>query len=370
MSVLKNASPFLPILLSLLCVSCIEEINMHVEGESPIIVFCVLTEDSEQNLSLYRVSRELNRDTLSVQAESVLLRTISFDKVFTDIIRIDTVAVFEQSSVYEWRTLFTPKYDTFYYLEIDLSDGEHISATTRFPHNLKVKLNHSKWMPIDEYTKTTMCSYEIFQYNWTYGSTTATPEYEANRTACNMWIYPNYDAFSFSSSDFVTDHTGVDKSNMSERTFSDFLYFRKDSLKRWNSWDERFSWEFFRTLYYAPDAPVYKGYLHIHHPGLYNNGLSQEELQNRTTFRSEREFTVTGDFAILQHRSLCDGRNYRWFFVSDEYDFYLQDVYERYLNQDNILSVYNTENIYTNIRGGIGVFGAQIQRVTNGFISK
>lgn len=370
MNHIKNFFLSSPIILLFICNSCIEAIDMQVEGESPIIVFCILTEDSEQILSLYKVSREPNRDSLSVQAKSVLLRTIAFDKVYEDMIVIDTVAIFEQSSLFKWKALFTPKYETLYHLEIDLLDGGHISATTQFPHNLKIKLNHSKWMPIDDFTSCTMCSYEVFQYNWSYGSTTSTPEYEANRTACNMWIYPNYDEFFFNSSDFVTDHPGVDIANMSERTFSDFLYFRKDSLERWNSWDERFTWEYYRTMYYDPEMPVYKGYLHIHHPGFFNNGLSKEVIQNSTTFRSEKEFTVTGDFSMLQHRSLCDGRNYRWIFVSDEFDLYLQDVYNRYLNKDNILYVYDTENIYTNIQGGIGVFGAQILRVTNGILSK
>ena len=41
------------------------------------------------------------------------------------------------------------------------------------------------------------------------------------------------------------------------------------------------------------------------------------------------------------------------------YDRYLKDVYTKHFNKDNLaLSQYDTDNIYTNINGGIGIFGA------------
>ena len=47
-------------------------------------------------------------------------------------------------------------------------------------------------------------------------------------------------------------------------------------------------------------------------------------------------------------------------FLSDEYDSFLRDLYVKNLSKDDfILSTYNRYNIYTNIQGGVGVFGAE-----------
>ena len=50
-------------------------------------------------------------------------------------------------------------------------------------------------------------------------------------------------------------------------------------------------------------------------------------------------------------------------FVSDEYDHYLKDVAEYELLYDignDIVGIYSNTNIYTNIQGGIGIFGAEV----------
>lgn len=49
--------------------------------------------------------------------------------------------------------------------------------------------------------------------------------------------------------------------------------------------------------------------------------------------------------------------------VSDEYDLYLKDALT-YLNKTTeYLDIYRRDNLYSNIVGGIGVFGAKIRRL-------
>ena len=47
-------------------------------------------------------------------------------------------------------------------------------------------------------------------------------------------------------------------------------------------------------------------------------------------------------------------------FVSEEYDEYLRSVYTKYRKmQHDITSIYSTENVYSNIDGGVGIFGSE-----------
>ena len=56
---------------------------------------------------------------------------------------------------------------------------------------------------------------------------------------------------------------------------------------------------------------------------------------------------------------------YDYYFLSDEADKYFKDVYSKNINKDNFLFEYDTDNAYTNIKGGgLGLFGAVIMRNT------
>ena len=47
-------------------------------------------------------------------------------------------------------------------------------------------------------------------------------------------------------------------------------------------------------------------------------------------------------------------------FVSDEYDKYLRSVYVKSRKTEHdITSLYSTESVYSNIEGGVGIFGSE-----------
>ena len=52
--------------------------------------------------------------------------------------------------------------------------------------------------------------------------------------------------------------------------------------------------------------------------------------------------------------------HFDFFFVSEEYDKYLRSVYILNTQLDNnFTSVFSTDNAYTNIEGGVGIFGSE-----------
>jgi hypothetical protein len=47
-------------------------------------------------------------------------------------------------------------------------------------------------------------------------------------------------------------------------------------------------------------------------------------------------------------------------FVSDEYDEYLRSVYiKNSKTKHDFTSIYSTESVYSNIEGGVGIFGSE-----------
>lgn len=55
-------------------------------------------------------------------------------------------------------------------------------------------------------------------------------------------------------------------------------------------------------------------------------------------------------------------RIYDIYILSEDADAYYRDVYHHHLNQDSFIFQYDSEGIYSNVDGGLGIFGAAILR--------
>lgn len=113
------------------------------------------------------------------------------------------------------------------------------------------------------------------------------------------------------------------------------------------------------------DLQLHQGFVRIDIPKDYRSGQPQEELTDTPVY-SDKSFALARPFPTswpdndgpYQER----GGLYDIYILSDEADHYFKDVYRKHLNKDNFLFEYDTENVYSNIEGGIGVFGAMIHR--------
>ena len=107
----------------------------------------------------------------------------------------------------------------------------------------------------------------------------------------------------------------------------------------------------------CPDLPLHKGFVRIDQPEGFTNGLTDEDF--KTSYLSTSgSFLILGDYS--DYLTGVEPFLIEVHFLSDEYDAFLRDLHIRNLSRDNfILSTYDTNNIYSNINGGVGVFGAE-----------
>ncbi len=163
--------------------------------------------------------------------------------------------------------------------------------------------------------------------------------------------------------ELATNHLGVDKSNMNEKVYQPENYVSSS-----NTLQQQFEQA---VLARYDGLPLYNDYLRIVSGYEYDNGLG--ELY-RIVFRGQVEpdellwdaspyFAVIGDITYNYWGDGGTRRRSSLYFcsVSEEYDQYLQDCYRQIrANEADVLSALysNASNIYTNIKGGMGIFGA------------
>lgn len=135
----------------------------------------------------------------------------------------------------------------------------------------------------------------------------------------------------------ITDNPYADYFNITNMKFSDLVI---EGAPEKDETHLRFSWP---TLYKMrqsmPNLPIFDGFIRIDH--LDNNPfhLIAGPLKYKESYQDHFDL----------------------FFVSEEYDKYLRGVYirARNLNHD-LTSSYSTENTYSNIKGGVGIFGSVV----------
>lgn len=355
------------VFVSLVCSSCAEYIEMETHEALPIVVNCILREQEEQTLNLFYAKKKTATEYDPVTEADVFLvaKRINKEGRWSE----DTVAVFHHDSLDVWRTSYKPQFSTRYKLCIATHDGGQISAETTFPAELIPCAYPKKSFYVDSVYLATSYYFEIREgfHEVIDNITRRTVEYSGS---CNYWVFPEEFIIEesrlqrkviYNTNAFVTDHPFADPISMSSRTYSDFNYCKKnkDRGDYYIPGYSSFMWERWHDIYPPQDTPVYEEFLHINQPAGFTNGLSEEEMLY-TPMENTKGFTITGD--LYQFITNC--RNYRFHFVSDEYDKYLRESYLRDMTKDNMISLYKHDNFYTNVIGGVGIFGAERVKIS------
>ena len=399
-----------------LLASCVEDIDMDTGEELPVVVDCVLQMDTVQTLRLYHMKR-LNADGYEPVTEAkVELQRIQKNGSFFK------VADFHRREGILWETRFEPDFGESYRLSITLPGKEEISAATTFPEDMRLVL-HSKALydgtglydSDKDTTRLRMTTAEVATArmvtieDFNHGIMKGVPYPEdavfpvkayipTGSKACKMWIYPRRDSivvyypenstewappFTFSDLPFiqspkpycdfvVTDHPCADNFNVVPGRVTD-LDLVNVPVNTMTKVDKKY--RFYDGHYYpvyidsyllnytqwipqmCPDLPLHKGFVRIDQPEGFSNGLTDEDF--KTSYLSTSgSFLILGDYSnylVGIEPFLIEVR-----FLSDEYDAFLRDLHIRNLSRDNfVLSTYDSNNIYSNINGGVGVFGAE-----------
>ena len=360
-------------IILLLAGSCVEPIVMDRHEDLPVVVYCVLKDADTQSLELYYAKGKTKQEYVPVTEAEVSL--YSFD---------EKVAEFEYDGS-EWKLDYHPQFGNKYRLVIQLADGAQLSAETRMPDNVDLFCFAHHQFPI-EVDRDNPPSYG-FSFSYELRLLNRSPSHPdtygtAYQGALNLWIYAlNQWAFYSWMPEYMshnelitTDHPGVDLFNASGISLKELPCFQEESLSQFNRYYRyALNW----MLDYMPDLPMCREFVHINQPVGFNNG--QDTSDPATVHYSEISFLLSTNFVennesrthVNWHNMPLTPRapyelRYEFVSVSDELDRYLRDLYVRELNKDNMSMLYNTENVYSNVTNGVGVFGAEIRKISYG----
>lgn len=356
MKILRVALCFL---LTPLFSSCIESIVFDDGQMRKPVVHCVLVNDSIQTMRLFWSKKVGERECLPlVDVNAFILKLGDSGQV------VDTSCVFQHYDGDVWKAKMFPLNRQKYQLVVACHKGDTLTATTTMPDRYSFLITE-KGIPSWLHNESVSWSYSYkivalrpgtpfatlkdpveTSYVWMQGCTEYGHRIPGTYTSLKWYDDPN----STFADHITTDHLYVDDFNVTGKTVSDLKY-----LYNLDIYPEQDNWR----LVLCPDLPLHKEVVRIVHPVGYSNGLTGEELKNSPYF-SKFDFTLTVE---LDETKVRGGQSYDPVvasFVSYEYDRYLKDVYTRHFNDDNfIMSLYDTDNIYSNISGGCGIFGAK-----------
>jgi len=363
----RIARPFL--LSALLLNSCVETILMDTHEDLPVVVYCVLEEKETQTLELYFAKGKSKAEYIPVTDAEVSL--YCYDEKVANFHRDGSV----------WIVDYQPECGQMYQLKIQIPQREPISAIVKMPDNFHV---FCFWAHVDEqwdgigdfpdrmytFSYELRVLYQSPSHPDTYGTLFAGKS--------NLWVFPLSqwsDAWPLREEPqynelITTDHPYADLFNVSGITHKELPCFQEKSYSQFN--------KNYRNLLLwlsndYPDLPMCRNFVHINHPAHFNNGkdISSTSCAHYSTGSFILSTNFITDFETKENPlnpfapilPLYPGyNNYEFISVSDELDLYLRDLYIKDLNRDNLTQLYCTENIHSNIKNGIGIFGAKIRR--------
>ena len=324
-----------------LMASCVEPVDFSPAENLPLTVHCILTRDSVQILSLMALSPH---GTNAPPALPDGLRVSLSEK------GQDDGWEFTRNDETRWTCPMIPEYGVKYTLSVSVEDREILSAETTFPNEFYVKqfmkLRHG---PVINYL---YCSCELrirayYHDYYTYEDLRGA----AYRKGANLWVFHK------GGQDIATTHPVVDDFNQLETTVGDLPCFSKDSMDLWKT--SVFSLKIWIRDQYS-DLPMHRQMLRLNFPPGFTNGYPYDEL-NDSPLYSDQSFILITDYP--RDYEPTEGGIFDIYAVSDELDLYLKDVYQKEQNKGrDIRYVYDHDNVYSNIRGGTGVFGAFVYR--------
>ncbi len=382
---MKNKLNLILLILPGILSSCIEYVNLDSREEMTVVVNCVLTRDTVQTLRLYRMRVLSETGNAPIEDATVFLQGKDNNGKF------QTVAEFHRTEGVNWEAKFQPEYDTDYGMLIKISGKEDITATTRFPEDLRL-IKNGRWAfgKDDEFmdggpsTPAVCIMYTVevregkwyTEWNWRKkeDGTPFKAYLQVYENPCKFWVFPHTDTtmvrpvgkplnifnevfYQYSGSrqafakHIATNHPGADRFNITSKRLEDLNYWSRPMVQGVTDFS---GW----CLYLCPDIPLFAGFVRIDHPANYRNGLTEKDLEVNFNY-SDRCFYLEGDYSDNYDPSTGPSFLNEVHFVSDEYDTYLRALYLKLQNKnDFVLSSYDYDNVYSNIKGGTGIFGA------------
>ena len=332
-----------------LSLSCVETIALNTDGGRELVVNCILKEGEEQTLELFWTGG-LSDDGYDVVKDAEIVLLCDYEPV--------AEFIMDESGV--WKDRHTPKCGGHYRLDIKVGDRE-ITADTIFPEDISVD-TYGRWRWAD---KEQNLDYTFYSYELRIYDEFMAPHYGREcLSASHLWIFPRDLGWGAEYQRYIaTSHQCADDFNAAPLSVRDLPCFSPDSISALPKWlRSEVAW----IPEMLGDLQMHERFVRIDIPARYHNGKTQEELTD-TPIYTDKSFALVRPIPVSEsmywkYSGPYEAIMYDVYILSEEADKYYKDVYRRHLNKDNFVFEYDTENVYTNIHGGIGVFGAMEAR--------
>ena len=339
---MSAARTFLMLLLPAALCSCAKEIVMDAGDEPLVVVECVLTQQPVQTLRLsFTKSVSMSNAPELPEAEAVLI----------DLTEGKTAGSFERQDDGTWTLGYAAVPEHSYRLEVDVPGHETVWAEQTIPDKPAIESYFSLWSPSkywEPFTQRHLGSVFIVDrhnidadYIWlwalNYNPDSGRREYVER--LCTDWPY--VDNFNLTGDLYVPPV--ADTSILGDKVTSE-LYPRLEG----KSMHDRF-------LRLDIRNPRY----------MYTGNITGE-------YSPTYVFMISGDFEGKYFHRGFEPKDWDKYTLQDDdgvvvaaiatkdYDAYLRDAiyFKRLSESSDLSSIYNRENIFSNIHGGLGIFGA------------
>ena len=376
----------------ILCAGCVEPIILDPEEEMPLVVNCVLERPYEWWTEIDEFEFYQGYPDGKVIPTQYLDLVRARRPSETEVRKIDDAKVsvidgIKQIHEFKWNgdryeCTFLPRYGMPYRLEITTSDGETLRASTTFPARVRLqsvpvmsmgfsrsysRYFYSEMLYENRTTREVGPGYQNIEISWEYRPFLApyTVWISASEGSDELGIpimanHPEADDFNVLGGDWPTESNR----SFQEDDFNRFLSRGVASPGNKDSYDAL--WTLYKNAW--TKSAAHDRFVRIHQtgdmPSVFDEGMPYSLVQpdlidSRMLFMLNAEFDY--EKVIANHL----GIKYLCRFVSGEYDRFLRNVAGKYLvHGDEFASYYSEAPVYSNIKGGKGIFGAVSHTLT------
>ena len=317
------------ILLSSIFLSCTRDISLDV-GERMVVVECVLSCDSVQTLKMfYSHAKDKNKVSEPISKADVIL----FDET-----KDESVGNFKYSEN-QWVLDYSAEPEHSYKLDIDIEGHVHISACQTMPKQVSVASG------IGNGFRFSSSSDALIYGNEFYGTL-----FYTKTLSSKTWIYAlAYDEKTGANhivDEICSNCPNIDNFNLTGDTYvaQKIDFIKEHGILPW------------KICKYLEGYPMYKRYMRI------NDQFDSAKIESVNS-----NFIVSGSFYEYDNpdkeQPLGSKGGIVFNTVSDDYDRYLKEAiyYQQKMESDDMTVIYNRDNVFSNIKGGIGIFGAKTE---------
>ncbi len=334
---IKFRQVFGTLFFSVMAVSCVQDVILDARDEPEVVVDCILTDEPVQILYLV-YTKGASRETAPELPEA--------KAILTDLTEGREVGRFQRTADGSWELAYAAIPTHSYRLEVSVPDHEPIWAEQTMPNAPGIKVRWHSWNPGDWSIPKAQWPPKDIDNNVGY-------TFQLNRPHDPVWFYgvnyPAMDSAGEQAEFLSTDSNLVDPFNED----AGWAFVEEgNGTYLWGS--EKSS--AFRTTWYPAlqDMPRHKRYLRF--PVM--------EYTPDTPFYVSGSFRgYISDYKDFIHADVRPAELH-YFSASSDYDLFLKDCYHLIdlKTSTDMADIFVRDNVYSNIHGAIGLFGAKIER--------